>query len=418
MESVLHIEPLHRPVSAPFTIGQFDILYYGDREISEENGDPLGEHAGHIRLGSPLQEMDAGSTRTHIPFVKTLECMPNATGKGFVYLDTVHYVADQQYLIPVRTKIHSGPSAGVRISHLPSLNHMRNTLTGDPQKVRGCYEEIVTNLLEHDSYFRRNQKHPVTEWIFDDLIHSLSSNPLVPISFSKDQPDEMVRSYIREVRDTPHELNARHLNAITRKISLVHETIPTALWSSDVVARPILDVKRRMVPHGHDFSSNGRLHTETLSSHVANHYKFQWLAEILDTVPLTDFNIDVVIDPTGAIVFYHENYAVNRFSVFADSGIGAEHTGTILQGIFTEHVLNELFTALVHYHPHLSDHNREVIIHNPIKLKIVKTICDEAAVVVFDAHSPKGSEPLCALSFDLALISLAPMTVVEEPITI
>lgn len=414
MESVLHIEPIIRRTTAPLSIGHTDYIWYGEKNIGEDD-DPMGTFAASTRLGCPLEEVDHGSTRSHVPLVKTIEYMPDFhRNAGHVYIETVHYFKDMKYLIPVRTKIHSGFSQGLRIAHLPSLNYARQELGGLGWSVCDSRSEIVTELLNNDAYFENRSNHPVMDWIRDDLTNILSTSTITDIRFDTDRLDRMIHRYRQQVQATPHEMSAHHLKDILSIISLENETFPTEYISQDVIARPIWDVKRRLQPHTLDLASRGRIPVEKLPRIEYNPFYFQPVLGLIDRSPLTDFNIDVIIQADNSISFIHDHVATNRLSAFVDNDLGAFTTETLISDLVNEETLRGILKRFLKYHTGIDEEIRSILCTQPVKMKLMKTIADEALILLYKHNSSSADDPLCGVYFDIALQSLAPLTIIPE----
>ncbi len=72
MEAILHMENLPRSLNKPLNIGHNDYIFYGESGVFGDEDDHIETPAATTRLGSPLQDIDHGNTRSHFPLVKTL----------------------------------------------------------------------------------------------------------------------------------------------------------------------------------------------------------------------------------------------------------------------------------------------------------------------------------------------------------
>jgi len=416
MECVLHVQPIVRRINVPITIGHTEYLFYGEHP-EEEGENPVGDTAACTRLGCPLEDIDCGQKRSNISLVKTFEFMPDLTRRsGNVYMDTIHYFKDQKYLIPLTTKIHSGLSNGLRVSHLPSLNFIRKDLTGLDHRVCESRSELVSELLKNDSHFLKNKNHPVTDWVRDDLIYALSSSQITDTQFDINKFLSMIRAYMSRIKSTPHELTRYHLQSVLDVIGLEQETIPVSYVSSDVLAKPVLDVRRLLVPHEVDLRSHGKINVDNLPMIDYNPKGFAPIMVLLDDLPVTDLNIDVVVEPDGSISFVHEHIVMNRLGEFDDNDIGMYAPESLVEDLIAEDVLQDILKRFVKHHSSIDDDLRNIICTEPIKIKIIKTIEDESLILLYRYNSKSGDDPLCGVHFDIALESLAPLSIIPETI--
>lgn len=438
METILHVEPIVRRVSPPLTIGHRDYMYYGNKApVSEDfkyevgknflgesevfpmevEQDNLGEPAVFMPLGFPVEGVDLGSTKTHVPLIKTIECMPDPDRRsGLIYLESIHYFKDSKYLIPIRSKIHSGRSEGVRFTHLPSLNFVRQDLTGDTRLVNDVRSEIISGLVENDRHFVENHRHPINEWIKHDMLHTLETSSVTDIRFDTKRLSGILDSFVDEVSRVPYEMSQYHLKRVLNRVSIENETIPSAYFSGDVIHKTLMDVKHRMVPSQHDFRSFGRLPIENIPNLEYNPFAFQDVLAILDNSPLTDCNLDVIVQTDNTIVHIDNHVSVNRLGVFKDNDLGAFSPETLCDDFLDEYALLMIIEKFHSHHPAVKNDEelRHILNAEPVKLKIIKTINDEALILLFRYNSSGRDKPLCGVYFDIALQSLAPLTIIPE----
>lgn len=416
MEAVLHIEPITRHVQSPIAIGHNEMLYYGERFTDDKDNDNVGDPSSALRLGSPLADLDHGSTRSQIPLVKTFESMPDPTrDTGTVYIETLHYRNELNYLIPYRSKLRSLTNVGRRFNHLPSLNAARRSLTGCEQRVMDPRSEIVTDLLNRDMATSRRQNPPLKDWIGEEFSIDLAKTVINPMSFDTTELAGMINQYTNQVHQTSSELAPRDLLAIKRILMPSTQIIPLQYLSDSHIIKPLIDFKNRLEYNPVNLRSLGRIPIERLSAIEYNPVAFQGVLDLIDACPLTDFNVDVVVGVDDTIVFYHEHLAINRFGLYADNEIGVYSAQTILYEYFNGVVLNEILHKFVLYHGGITNEVEDQIQYNAVKLKLIKTITDEAAVLVYAFDSGPQDAPLCGVYFDIALQALAPMSVLEEP---
>lgn len=435
MGGILHVEPIMRRIKPPLTIGHTDFITYGSKIPEDDNSklhktlsdeldfrtpqcydddELLGDSAVFMQLGSPLETIDFGSNAACVPLVKTIECMSDDTSDKLIYTESVHYLKDQKFLIPLRTKIHTGRSEGLRVSHLPSLNYARKDLSGDTRTVNEVRSEIVSELVEKDKYFVRNYRHPVINWIKDDLVNNLSTSPITDIRFDTERLNQTIYNFIDDVERVPHEMNSHHLRRVMSKISLEGETIPSSYFSDDVLHRTLLDIKQRIVPNSFNFRSCGRLPIDNIPNLEYNPQAFQSILGKIDRLSLTDYNVDVIVEANDRISFIKDHVAVDRFSeiydrsVFTPNEVSSNETD-----IVNEQTLRQLLDNFRKYHSAVKDNDelQSILCLEPVKIKIIKTMADEALILVYRFNSTSKDDPLCGVYFDIALQSLAPLTI-------
>lgn len=411
MESVLHIQPISREVERPLNIGHRDYISVGELSFKDEE-EPLGEHAVQMLVGSPVDALDCGSQRTHIPLYKSFECMPDLGRPGKqVYLETIHYLKDQKYFIPVRTKIQSGTSQGMRLSNLPSINFIRQDISGDQVGVYDNRSTIISELLDRDGKLQSISHRPIIEWVKNDLIPYLDGSFITEVNFDVVNIERKIEALRSLLISTPSEINTYHLRDVKRLIDVESLTHPVQLYSKDVIAHSINDIERLCVPHGLDLKSHGKLNIGSICRLEYNPRSFQRICDIIDNVPLTDLNIDLISELDGSISFYHEHFAVHRLANLEDHDIGAWNSESLLEDLLNPTTLREIRKLFLLNHTQLSDLSHHVLSHYPVKIKIVKTIEDEAAIILYESNSSSKAEPLCGVYFDIALQSIAPVTI-------
>jgi hypothetical protein len=415
MEAVLHIEPVFRNTHIPISVGHTEDVFYGEKLTSD--GENVGDHTSHIRLGCPLEALDFGSNISQVPMVKTIEYSPDfSRASGNVYSETLHYFKDRKFLIPFRTKIRSGLGGGLRLNHLPSLNLVRDNVVGLSRGVSDPRLEIVTDILMKDQRESGNQNRPLQDWISEDLTQLLSAQASNPLTFNTDNITGMINRYSRQIHQTSNELSSQALKDIVSIIAPNGNRVPTRFMSNEPLQYSLGDVRHRLVNHPHNFKSFGRIPVEKLPRIDYNPFDFKEICELLDVIPLTDFNVDVVITHEAEIVFYHENLVIDRFNVFADYESGLYDPNVILADYIDGHTLNDILYKFVQFHSSITPEIAEAIEFEAVKFKIIKTISDEALILLYKAAGEAGDEPLCGVYFDIALQSLAPMSIIATPI--
>jgi hypothetical protein len=89
----------------------------------------------------------------------------------------------------------------------------------------------------------------------------------------------------------------------------------------------------------------------------------------------------------------------------------------ILRDYLSENVVNDILQKFVYYHSDITAEIQDIIKFGSVKMKIIKTITDEAIVLVYRGSSPADEPPLCGVYFDIAHLSLAPMSIMREPVS-
>lgn len=413
MEAVLHVEPITRSTPAPLSIGYSDYLFFGERV--DDDDENLGHTASNIRLGCPLVADDLGSTRTSIPLVKTFEYAPDPSRKkGNVYSETTHFFLDQKYLIPFRSKICSGLGQGLRLTHVPGLNEIRRHVTGMSEPVCDARADIVTDLLQRDQRFSQTRNRPLYDWISEDLSPNLSKLTTSNLSFDTGQTSRMIHRYMDQVHRTSNDLTQRHVRDISSILTPEVALTPVHFSSADPIIRPLQQFRNHLIPHSLDLKSFGTIPLADLDKVDYNPFQFQAVCDLLDSIPLTDFNLDLIVSTDCTIELFHINVGVNRIAQFRDSDLGLYHPKSILEDYLSEGVMEDIIRRFYHYHSNMTDELRDELRSKSVKLKIVKTITDEAIILLYRSNSTSHEPPLCGVYFDIALQSLAPMTIVPE----
>lgn len=415
MESVLHISSISRPIEAPISIGHTEYLHYGEHD--SDHDDPKGISAATMRLGYPLEMVDSGSTNTQIPLVKTIESMPDPSRpSGNIYLETIHYFKDQKHLIPIRTKMQSGPSQGLRITHLPSLAFARSHLSGDSRRPVSARSEIIPGLLEHDTYFTKNKNHPIVDWVSHEMNQFISDTPISDISFSGRDIGLVAQKFASQVKSTPYEINSHHIKDVVSTISLNKQVLPLSYHSQDVLHKTVAEAKLRVAPHNLDLRCYGRIPVENIPRLAKNTYGFERVLDLIDRVPLTDFNLDLVVGTDCSVQFFHENLAVNRLAMFADNELGSFSSESLLCDLLDPDSLKTILHCFLYFHPHLTEEVKDILTTQPVKLKLIKTLNDEAIILLYRHNARSDEEPLCGAYFDIAIQSLAPLSIMPQAV--
>lgn len=412
MSSILHVEGIGRSVTAPITIGETEAVFYGRSKSDEEEN--VGTPSGYMMIGAPLEGIDTGGNpESYLPLVKTFECSPDYSKEaGDILTETVHYLDNRKNLIPIRTKMRSGSSSGLRLNHLPSLNHVRSKLIGVERPVCDPKIAMIEDLLNNDRIFLENKRHPIMEWISEDLVPNLLERPVNTLSFDKGYLNDLLYRYSLKIQDAPYaDMSQRYLSEVVKMLSPDTRTIPLNYNSDRIISKPLLDFKMRMVPHEVNFKSFGNINIDSNSPIVRNPKRFSNTIEFIDNLPFTDLNVDVVL-ADGGITLIYPHVILDRAAAFVD-----KDTRHLMEGNqYAEQQLeaDELLDVLanfVHHHPSLNDEILDILVEQPIKMKIVKTILDEAAILIYRYNSTADEPPLCGVYFDIAALSLAPLSI-------
>lgn len=417
MESILHLQPMVRAVLKPLTIGHKEYISLGEKTFEGEE-DPLGEHASQLRVGSPLEEnVDYGSKRSHIPLLKTLQFSTDSENGGHVFLETVHYIQDEKYLVPLRSKIMSGRSKGIRIAHLPSLNHIRWDICGPTPSVSETRSFIVEELLDHDSGFEQLRKYPIMDWLRDEFVSHLSTSNVTDVDFDARRLELVAHRFRNQVCDLPFDLSPRILKTLGRALSLEHECYPTAYYSNKAIGHSIKDLTRFIIPPEAPFENDGPIETNAIPGLIYHPASFSAVANLIDNIPLSSFNVDVILSVDNEIVFYHEHQAQTWTSRYYKGikDIGGED---LLSPLVNDMCIAEILKLFVMSHEYVRNNADvfEYLSTRAVKMKLIKTSEDEAVILLYRYNSSSTEDPLCGVYFDLALLSLAPLTTLENPI--
>lgn len=411
MEIVLHAQKITRELNAPVHVGDEDYMFFGSKAEGED--DII--HPSQIRLGSPLCEEFGSSHRDHIPMLKTFGFGPDFSEKGGrLYTETVHLITPTRDIIPFRTKIQSGPMKGTRISHLPNLNYIRNQFNLLTPPVRSPTPRIVDDLVESDDVFTSRTKHPIVEWIKEDLIDDIEALPSAELSFSDSPISYRIGKFLNSVEGSSyHDMNKRTLTNVANTIVPNPMGLPIMFQQREVAYNRLGNLIKSNRSNDYNLDSYGNITTPDISSILRNPRGFGDVLEFLDSLPFSDVNVDVVMNGREILLF-HSSFMVNRYSTDARPTTGELSEWHPDRFWFDHACLKKVVTRFIKRFswdkPNLVDY----IQTHPIKLKIVKTISDEAVVFIYEAASGENAEPLCGAYFDIALMSLAPFSVTER----
>jgi hypothetical protein len=373
----------------------------------------LDEHAVQLLVGCPLESVDSGrQTPINVPLYKSFECMGDPGRPGHqIYLETIHYLKDHKFLIPVRSKIQSGSSQGLRIGHLPSINFIRQDISGNNFGVYDNRSMIIAELLERDGKLQNIKNRSVVEWVRDDLIPYLDGSNSTEIVFDVRNLETKIDKFRSSVVASPTEISSYHVKDIRRIVDFEHKSYPLQFYARDVVSHRLDDLDRFCVPHSLDLRSYGKLNLNNIGRIAYNPKNFQSICELIDNIPLTDFNVEFICDVEGNLSFYQEHFAVHRMAQLKDHDLGAWTTDSLLGDLVHPETLKSIRKLFLKYHPQLDDLSYTALAYQPIKMKMVKTIEDEACIILYESNSSDKAEPLCGVYFDIALQSLAPISI-------
>jgi hypothetical protein len=415
MVAVLHAEPIFRNTHVPLNIGHNEDIFYG--ESVDHDSENTGAKSCHLRLGCPLEAVDLGSSASQIPMVKTIEYSPDfSRDSGNVYTETLHFFKDRKTFVPFRTTIRSGLGSGLRFNHLPSLNAVRNDIVGISRGVSDPRTEFVTDILLTDEMFRRRDSTALKDWIRDDLTRTLADETTSVLTFSDDIMACRINKYIRQLHETSSELTLTSLRDIVATLSPKPTLVPSNFLSTEPLKYSLDDMRMSMVNNPYNFKSFGRIPIDRFDNIDYNPPSFKMLAELIDTIPLTDFNVDMVISQDNDVEFFHDNILTDRFNVFSDYEAGAYDPKTIFDHYVNGYTANEIIHQFIQHHSAMTDALRDTLEHSAVKIKLIKTITDEAAVFLYAGNSDSKEKPFCGVYFDLALQSLAPLSIIATPI--
>ncbi len=413
MESVLHAESLVRSIDPPFSIGHHDHVFYGE---AEGDDDERGWAISHLKLGSPLQTPDLGSQRNQISLVKTIGYYPDLSREdGNIYTETLHYAdSERKLLIPYRSKVRSGFNQTQRLCHLPSLNLIRSLLNFEVAPVGDAHAAIVNDLLLQEKLFEKRNNKYLKSWIMEDLGVYLDHKNYNNLSFNTADFSKTVKKFSDYIHQTPYEFSLQNLKSISQLFNSDTYLIPPHYFDDNPLYFNRDLLYSRLVNCPVDLKSYGRLVVESLSQIERNPYWAQNIADTLDSLLLTDMNIDLIVSTDNEIDFYFEHLAINRFCQFEDSNLRHYKAEDVIKDRFDGYLFNDFLKNVVEKHEMIGDDIREIIVNEPIKLKLLKTLSDEAAILLYRCQTRSMEKPLCGVYFDLATASLAPLSIVPK----
>ena len=415
MEAILHIEPIVRNTPAPLSVGHSDYIFYGERLTADDEN--IGMCSSNLSLGCPLESLDQGNHMSHVPLVKTIDYMPDLSCRdGHVYAETLHYLKNKHELIPYRSKLRTGLGQGIRFTHIPGLNAIRESLTGTSLRVCDPRSDIIEDVLLRDKSFEKHGNSALRDWVEDELIGSLSHKTTTEFSFSTGPLRNMTHRYIAKIHQTPSEITTRHLKDILSIVSPESNYTPIQYLTDVPISKSLLDFRNRLIPHQLNFRSFGQIPIEKINRIQRNPFEFQDICELLDCIPLSDFNVDIVVTHDCDVVFYHEHVALDRLGAVEENETGLYSTEYLLKDYLTGEVLNDILKKFMFHHNDLTEEIEELIDYHAVKMKIIKTSTDEAAILLYNANGTSEDKALCGVYFDIALQSLSPMSIMREPI--
>jgi hypothetical protein len=370
-------------------------------------------------VGEPLDTPEAGRhTQLQLPLVKTIGRTPDFTrDTGSLYVESIHYVHNN-HLIPFRSKVRSGLGASVRFTHLPSLNLSRSLITGFNHPVIDPRADIITDMMLRDNHFHKRPNMPLREWITEELTPKLAHQQWNEMTFDVGGINQMIARYKEQIHRTHSELTQRSLGDIAKSVVGDFSMVLPQYTVNEPIQRHRLDFANRLVPCPIDFKSYGELRFDNFSGDKMeyNPFTFQSFCDLLDAIPLSDFNVDVIVDTEGEIRHYIEHLAHDRIGMFQDNDTGIYAPTTLLKEYFDRMAMNDLLRTFAETHGGVTPEIEDVLSAEPVKIKLMKTITDEAAILVYRYDSGSDAELLCGVYFDIAAQSLSPMSIMHPPI--
>lgn len=414
MESILHIEPLVSEIKNEQSIGDTSFVYYGNGDLEED--DDVGHVAGRIRLGAPIEPIPGGPESQVIKLIKTFEYYPDPSGRfENIFSDTIHLHHDKKF-IPIRTSVRVGPSDMMKYSHLPSLDFARTYLTGSFPSAEASYvvdpiSQMVDNLLTYDRMCKAKSRHPIIEWAKDDLIHILSKQYLVNSLFDGNFLIDRIIKFRNRIEDAPYtDLSPRYVSDLLKTLIVSKESVPNSYLTESPIRTTPAEFKLRTSSYFGNLKSYGSLQFSDKSSIEVNPKRFPFTLGYLDDFNFTDLNIDIIF-ADGRIVKTYPHVVEDRIVRIAFDFNELENPHNYIEDMITCDDITTILREFVHAYNY-QDHVVKTIMNEPLKIKIIKTITDQVAFLIYKFHTGPNDPPLCGVHFDIPLLALAPMSVV------
>ncbi len=414
MESILHIEPLTAEIKDEESVGETECVFYGSGELEED--DDVGRLASYIRLGAPLETIPVGLVSIPVRLAKSFELYPDLTGRyRNVFTETIHFINKGQF-VPIRTSVRVGPGETLKYTHIPSLDFARSSIAGSfpsalPYYVRDPLSEMIDGIVKNDRSLKRKCRHPFVEWVNDDLHHLLSKQTTAISKFNGSHLVDKVTRFKNHVMDAPcTDMSSRYISDVIKNLLDGREYIPLWYQTDNPIRRTFDDFRIKTINHSGDFRSLGDISFIDKSSIITNPKKFLKTLNYLDSLPFTDLNIDIVF-ADGEISKVYTHIALDRISNFAFDWDQKEScVADMTHHLYVEDIL-EILREFVDY---LQGRNEVIdrLILEPLKIKIVKTIKDQVAFLIYHYNSGPEDSPLCGVYFNIPLLSLAPITLI------
>ena len=418
MTSILHIESISRNNQAPIDIGDVEYLFYGEGDLSADEN--IGNPAASMLLGDPLSSVDVGSTNGFLPLVKTFEYSPDfSRSSGNIFTETIHYVKDKKFLIPFRTKVRSGLSNGMRFNHIPSLNFIRHDITGIDIPICDPKPEMVHTLLHSDRNLKKSMRDsPLEDWAKGDLVNSLSHNQMCGLQFDSSGLVRSLDKFTSAIHSLPSmDTSAKCLDNVVGTLRHNLNSLPMLYLNDNPIIRPFDRVMGMMSAMPGDLKSFGSINLDSLPQVMKNPKGFGSIIEYLDNIHLTDINVDIILADRG-IHDIHIHTAMDRITQYQDSDLCHVDPNEILTDriIGDPQIFFDILEKFLISYPGLDDTSFRTIVEQPIKMKIIKTIIDESAILLFRYNCDEKEPPICGVYFDIAALSLSPMTIVRNAV--
>lgn len=410
MDTYLHIEPMHRVVNGPLSAGSTNFISFGERDLENDG------YAG-IVVGAPLTSIDSGAHCSQIPLMKSFE-ITNGSKRDDerVITETISFLTKDMSLLPVRTKIHTGSSEGNRICHTPSLNRVRELIVGMAFPVIPVNTEVVDILLNDDVQFQAMRDSQVAEWMRYDLMARLVRCPIGHVDFDGYATKKMVFEFANTACDIAGDMSIMQARELEGILNPESAAIPLRYADAHPIETRLALTNVGRISTGGDFKLADPLRIDHLPNIDRNPTAFRQILSLIDTLPLTDLNIDLVVGNDDDVLAVYANCVANRVRDYISGTSSAETAKLLMANLVNAPVVHEIMEKFATSHSSCSD---DKIYHQislrPIKLKIIKTIRDEILILLYAIDSTAKDLPICGVYYDIAIESLASMGLMFKP---
>jgi hypothetical protein len=331
---------------------------------------------------------------------------------------TLHYIFDEKTVVPYRTKIETGPQAGNVVTHMPNLNYIRSAVFGASGISTDCTSAIVEEVVKIQQTGRRSSFSG--EWAEENLIPIVERCPSTRLDFGSRWFLDFGDGLIEEMDKVDgYSFGGSDADRLVDMVIPPMKYLPTAFSSYTENAAPMNHLWPLYYRNFSEWNNGTPIEIPNLppkARFMTNPTGFPSTLNFLDRLPFTDVNVDILM--TVEKVHHFVNSGIyNRYSGYSLRNLGNIEYDEQLELLFPIDVLRWVvmeFSRSPGFHWQVAYE----IETRPIKMKIVKTIGEEASVFIYDYASDEKAAPICGAYFDISLVSLAPTSIMDPSISV